>query len=177
MMTDLEFKRQIYESYLHEKVNYCYQCSRCDDNCPVHEVTSAYSPRQLILTSILGVNIVSADNRLAIFGCTVCDTCDEVCPNKIPLTHIFSILKNMAMAQNIGPDSFKGQGKAVHDTGSSVPINPAIIRRRTAMGLPEKYELPVNEVQQVMQATGFEDLLGKLTVEPKKKGGEKEEEA
>jgi len=80
---------------MHTAIRYCYQCSRCDDNCPVHAVTAAYSPRQLILTSLLGVNIISAENRLAIYGCTVCDTCDEVCPNKIPLTHIFSVLKNI----------------------------------------------------------------------------------
>ncbi|MEX2681948.1 MAG: 4Fe-4S dicluster domain-containing protein [Candidatus Sigynarchaeota archaeon] len=168
MMSDLEFKRQIYESYMHSAIRYCYQCSRCDENCPVHAVTAAYSPRQNILRSLLGINFISADDRLAIYGCTVCDTCDEVCPNKIPLTHIFAVLKNMAAAKNISPDSFKGQGKAVHDNGTAIPISPPIARRRAAMGLPEKYDLPVSEVQAVMKAVGFEDKLAKLTIEPKK---------
>jgi heterodisulfide reductase subunit C len=169
---DLEFRRQIFETYIHEKVGYCYQCDRCTTNCPVHAETPAYNPRQNILLAINGINPVSADNRLAIFGCTVCDTCDEVCPNDIPLTHIFSVLKNMAISKNIGPDGFKGQGKAVQDTGTSVPIGPAIVRRRTAMGLPDTYKLPIDEVKAVMKATGFDTLLGKLTVEPKKKAEE-----
>ncbi len=169
MISDLEFKKQIYESYMHSAIRYCYQCARCDDNCPVHAVTAAYSPRQNILTSLLGINIVSPESRLAIFGCTVCDTCDEVCPNRIPLTHIFSVLKNMAAAKNIAPDSFKGQGKAVHDTGTAIPISPPIARRRAAMGLPDKYDLPVAEVQAIMKATGFEDKLAKISIEVKKK--------
>nr|MDO8111102.1 4Fe-4S dicluster domain-containing protein [Candidatus Sigynarchaeota archaeon] len=169
MIVDPEFKRQIYETLLHEKVNYCYQCDRCSFNCPVHAETPAYDPRQNILLAITGINPVSAENRLAIFGCTVCDTCDEVCPNDIPLTHIFSILKNMAAAKNICPDSFKGQGKAVFDNGTAIPMNPAISRRRTAMGLPEKYTLPVDEVKAVMKATGFDKLLSQLTIEAKKK--------
>jgi len=37
------------------------------------------------------------------------------------------------------------------------------------MGLPEKYDLPVNEVQAVMKAVGFEDKLARLTIEAKKK--------
>lgn len=165
MMINPEFRKQVYDTYLHEKVGYCYQCNRCTENCPVHRETSAYDPRQLILTSLMGIDIVSPDNRLAIYGCTMCDTCDEVCPNDIPLTHIFSVLKNMAARRGVTPDSFKGQGKVMFETGTSVPIGPAIVRRRAGMGLPEKFDLPVAEVQAIMKATGFEALVTALNKE------------
>jgi heterodisulfide reductase subunit C len=113
----------------------------------------------------MGIDIISPDNRLAIYGCTMCDTCDEVCPNDIPLTHIFSVLKNMAARQGITPDSFKGQAKAMMENGTSVPIGPAIVRRRAGMGLPEKYDLPVAEVQAIMKETGFQALVSKLNPE------------
>jgi heterodisulfide reductase subunit C len=175
IMTDNEFKRLVWATNFHESVNYCMQCNRCTENCPVHEQTDAYNPRQNILNAFLGVNNITEDNRLGIYGCTMCDTCDEVCPVKIPLTHIFQLFKNLAAARNISPDSFKGEGKAVHDAGASIPISPPIARKRGQMGLPEGYTLPVEEVQAIMQATGFETMLGNLTIEPKKKGAGEEE--
>ncbi|MHA1683361.1 MAG: 4Fe-4S dicluster domain-containing protein [Promethearchaeota archaeon] len=166
MMSNPEFRKQVFDVYLHHKLGYCYQCNRCTENCPVaKETDGAYNPRQLILTSLMGINIVSAENRLALYGCTMCDTCDELCPNDIPLTHIFSVLKNIAASKGIVPDSFKGQGKAMYEFGTSVPIGDAIVRRRTSMGLPEKYELPVEELQKIMNKTGFGSLVKKLNPE------------
>ncbi|HME56430.1 MAG TPA: 4Fe-4S dicluster domain-containing protein [Candidatus Lokiarchaeia archaeon] len=172
-MSDREFQRQIYEAFLHDRINYCYQCNRCDDNCPVHAETRDFSPRQLILTAtIVGMNIISEENRLKFFGCTDCDTCDEVCPVHIPITHVIHVHKNLATAQDICPDSFKGEGKSIHDTGTSVPISPAMTRRRLALGLPEKYDLPINEVKAITQATGFESLLSKIACNTKNKGAD-----
>ncbi|MHA1791942.1 MAG: 4Fe-4S dicluster domain-containing protein [Promethearchaeota archaeon] len=163
MMVNPEFRKQIFDSYLHEKLGYCYQCNRCTEHCPVAaETDNEYNPRQLILTSLLGINIVAPENELSIFGCTMCDTCDEVCPNDIPLTHIFSVIKNIAAVQGIMPDNFRGQGKALYEFGTSVPVGPAIARRRIQMGLPEKYDLPVEELKTILKETGFEDLIKKL---------------
>ncbi|MHA1370683.1 MAG: 4Fe-4S dicluster domain-containing protein [Promethearchaeota archaeon] len=165
---DFEFKKLIYDVMLHEKIDYCYQCNRCTENCPVaKETDNQYNPRQLILGAITGLKnmLISADNPLALYGCTLCDTCDEVCPNDIPLTEIFGVLKNLAARQGITNEGFKGQGKAMYEFATSVPIGPAIARRRVQMGLPEKYELPVDEVKALLAETGFADLIKKLNPE------------
>ncbi len=163
MMIHPEFRKIVYDTYLHEKLGYCYQCNRCTENCPVHKEVASYDPRQLILMSLMGIDIVNEANRKMVFLCTMCDTCDEVCPNDIPLTHIFSVLKNMAAQRGISP--FGGQGKAMIENGTSVPIGPAIVRRRTAMGLPEKYDLPVDEVKAIAEATGLAGIVKKLNPE------------
>lgn len=166
MMANPELRKLVFDAYLHEKLGYCYQCNRCTENCPVaKETDNKYNPRQLILTSLMGINIVSADNTLALYGCTMCDTCDEVCPNDIPLTHIFSVLKNEAAIKGIAPDNFKGQAKALHEFGTSVPIMAGIARRRTGLELPENYDMPVDEVKAIMDKTGFSSLVKKLNPE------------
>jgi heterodisulfide reductase subunit C len=95
----------------------------------------------------------------------MCDTCDEKCPNDIPLTHIFSVLKNISATLGVTTEGFKGQGKALHDFATSVPIGDAMIRRREGLGLSAKYDLPVAELQQLMDATGFSSLIKKLNPE------------
>ncbi|MFX0100937.1 MAG: 4Fe-4S dicluster domain-containing protein [Candidatus Hodarchaeota archaeon] len=163
---DEEFKKSVFETYLSDKLSYCLQCNVCTENCPVSQVNSEYDPRQLILESLMGLKskILKAGPK-ALYLCTMCDTCDEKCPNDIPLTHIFSVLKNHSAKLGITADGIKGQGKTLHDFATSVPIGDAIARRRIGFGLPEKYDLPVEELQQLMEITGFSALIKKLNPE------------
>ena len=102
MSIDFEFRKLVMDHHIgSDLIKYCYQCSRCADNCPVTRVsfdfygTSGYNPRSNILNALLGYKdaIFDAD-PLVIWGCTVCDTCDEVCPQNIELTEIFTFLKD-----------------------------------------------------------------------------------
>ncbi|MFX0099330.1 MAG: 4Fe-4S dicluster domain-containing protein [Candidatus Hodarchaeota archaeon] len=163
---DVEFKKLIYDTYLAHKLSYCLQCNVCTEHCPASQVNPEYDPRQLILGSLMGLkNLLVAAGPVALYSCMVCETCDEKCPNEIPLTHIFSVLKNISATLGVTPDAYKGQAKTLHEFASSVPILDAMIRRRTGLGLPEKYDLPVDELQQIMDATGFSSLVKKLNPE------------
>jgi len=106
MEDSLEFNKLITEFHIEpEVIKYCYQCSKCSDNCPVTAVTSdqytdtGYNPRGNILMTLLGRkdSLLEGDD-LKIWGCTVCVTCDEVCPQKIELTEVFTFLKNQSIA-------------------------------------------------------------------------------
>ncbi len=147
-------------------IKYCYQCSRCADNCPVTKVTTdfygttGYNPRGNILQALLGYKdmIFSADD-LVIWGCTVCDTCDEVCPQNIELTEIFTLLKNMSIEQGRGPEFIYSQAKAIFENAKAIPSQPAIERRREQLGLPAVAAPDVNELQTLLKNIGADKKL------------------
>jgi heterodisulfide reductase subunit C len=167
MSIDFEFRKEVMDFHVgSDLIKYCYQCSRCADNCPVTRVsedfygTTGYNPRSNILNSLLGYKdaIFSAD-PLVIWGCTVCDTCDTVCPQKIELTEIFTYLKNKSVAQGKGPDNIYAQAKAIFDSAKAIPSQPAIERRREQLGLPMVVTPDISELQTLMKNIGADKKL------------------
>ena len=167
MVIDFEFRKLVMDHHISsDLIKYCYQCSRCTDNCPVSAVsidfytTEGYNPLSNILNALLGYKdaIFSAD-PLVIWGCTVCDTCDEVCPQNIELTEIFSFLKNESTAQGKAPEFIYTQAKAIFDNAKAIPSQPAIERRRQQMGLPAVAAPDVNELQILIKKIGADKKL------------------
>jgi heterodisulfide reductase subunit C len=166
MTVDFEFRKQIMDFHVHDVIKYCYQCSRCTDNCPVSKVTidfygtTGYNPRANILNALLGYKdaIFNAD-PLTIWGCTVCDTSDEVCPQHIELTEIFTFLKNESTKAGKAPDFLYGQAKAIFDNAKAIPSQPAIERRREQLGLPAVAAPKVDEVQALLKGVGADKKL------------------
>lgn len=167
MTIDFEFRKQVMDYHIEtDLIKYCYQCSRCTDRCPVSAVsmdfygTEGYNPRANILNALLGYKdaIFGAD-PLTIWGCTVCDTCDEVCPQNIELTEIFTFLKNQSTADGNAPDSIYGQAKAIFDSAKAIPMQSAIERRRQQLGLPEIMTPDVSELQTLLKNIGADKKL------------------
>ena len=167
MSIDFEFRKQVMDYHIgSDLIKYCYQCSRCADNCPVTRVsfdfygTSGYNPRSNILNALLGYKdaIFDAD-PLVIWGCTVCDTCDEVCPQNIELTEIFTFLKNESVKKGNAPEYLIGQAKAIFESAKAIPSQPAIERRREQLGLPSIVAPNVDEVQTLFKNLGSEKYL------------------
>ena len=166
MSIDFEFRKQVMDFHVHDVIKYCYQCSRCTDNCPVSAVsmdfytTTGYNPRSNILNALLGYKgaIFDAD-PLTIWGCTVCDTCDEVCPQHIELTEIFTFLKNESTRKGKAPDSIYGQAKAIFENAKAIPSQPAIERRREQLGLAAVVGPNLEEVQTLLRGIGADKKL------------------
>ncbi|HUW91128.1 MAG TPA: 4Fe-4S dicluster domain-containing protein [Candidatus Nanopelagicaceae bacterium] len=167
MTVDFEFRKQVMDYHIgSDLIKYCYQCSRCADNCPITKVTTdfytttGYNPRSNILNALLGYkDAIFAADALTIWGCTVCDTCDEVCPQNIELTEIFTLLKNQSVANGNAPDFIYSQAKAIFDSAKAIPTQPAIERRREQLGLPPVAEPDVSELQTLLKNIGADKKL------------------
>ena len=161
---DFDFRNQILGNEIGNTLAYCYQCATCSGACPVAQVTEGrYNPRRLILDALLGLKekIFGPENSFNIWGCTVCDTCDEVCPQKVELTEIFTILKNMSVVRGEAPTHYTGQASAVLEFGKAIPSQPAIERRRTQLGLPAIMAPDIDEVRKILEATKLPEKLPK----------------
>lgn len=167
MTIDFEFRKQVMDYHIgSDLIKYCYQCSRCSDNCPITNVTTdfytttGYNPRANILKSLLGYkDMIFSEDPLAIWGCTVCDTCDEVCPQNIELTEIFTFLKNESTKQGNAPEFIYLQARAIFDSAKAIPSQPAIERRREQLGLPAVAAPDVSELQTLLKNIGADKKL------------------
>jgi len=139
----------------------CLQCGVCTSECPVSKVTMGkYNPRRNILATLLGYkDLLLNRDDLAIWGCTDCHTCDEVCPHDIELTSLFASLKNQSIALGKGPDYIVEQAKVIFDNAKAIPSQPAIERRREELGLPAVLEPDISEVQTLLTNLGIKDKI------------------
>ncbi|MHA1271485.1 MAG: 4Fe-4S dicluster domain-containing protein [Candidatus Helarchaeota archaeon] len=164
MAMDVEFRRIILGKYMDSTLHYCLQCSRCNDVCPVNEVSDgAYNPRSVILSSYLGLksNLLGTPKNIAVWGCQVCDTCDLICPQDIELTEIFYIVKNLSVQAGEAPEYYIVQAKTVMENGKAIPLQPAIDRRRKSMGLPDVPTGFESDVKTILKETKLEEKLSK----------------
>ncbi|MFX1235322.1 MAG: 4Fe-4S dicluster domain-containing protein [Promethearchaeota archaeon] len=169
MTINFEFRKQVMDYHIgSDLIKYCYQCSRCADNCPVTKVTTdfysttGYNPRSNILNALLGYkDVIFSADPLTIWGCTVCDTCDEVCPQKIELTEIFTFLKNESVEQGKAPEHIYAQAQTIFENAKAIPPQPAIERRREQLGLPTIITPDINELQTLLRNIGADKKLTK----------------
>ena len=161
---DFNFRNQILGNDIGSTLAYCYQCATCSGACPVAQVTEGkYNPRRLILDALLGLKdkIFGLENIFNIWGCTVCDTCDEVCPQKVELTEIFTILKNISIERGEAPDYYTTQASTILENAKAIPMQPAIERRREQLGLPKVMEPDIAEVKKLLTSTKLPEKLPK----------------
>lgn len=91
----------------------CTECGRCEAVCPAHAAGKPLSPKRVILdlrdairadraaAGPLAGGVVSAE---ALWACTTCRACEEVCP--VGIEHVPTILglrQNLAMEQVVVP--------------------------------------------------------------------------
>jgi heterodisulfide reductase subunit C len=93
----------------------------------------------------------------------VCDTCDEVCPQNIELTEIFTLLKNQSVANGNAPEFIYSQARAIFEGGKAIPISHTgkdpIARRREQLGLPPVADPDVYEFQTLLKNLGVDKKL------------------
>ncbi|TFF90962.1 MAG: 4Fe-4S dicluster domain-containing protein [Promethearchaeota archaeon] len=144
-------------------LSYCYQCSTCSGGCPVALLTQgSYNPRKIIEEAILGLEEKLVEKQEPnSWLCSTCQKCVELCPQKVELTEIFTLIKNKCFKAGKVPEAFMLQGQAVMDNGVAIPYGKAIITRREKLGLPNIKISPINEIKTILEATGFDKHIVK----------------
>ena len=179
---NFEFRNQILGTHNGNTLSYCYQCGTCSGGCPSAQVTDGvYNPRKIIIESLLGLQNKLIEKKAPdIWLCATCQKCVEQCPQDVELTEIFTLLKNISTAKNLAPKAFYAQGRTIQSEGKAIPLQAAIARRRTQLGIPEAVKPAVAEIQIIMKTTGLAQKLAAAPKEeatPKEKSTAKEEAA
>ncbi|MFX0135135.1 MAG: 4Fe-4S dicluster domain-containing protein [Candidatus Hodarchaeota archaeon] len=171
-MQDPVFRRKVLDVVTTTQLKMCVQCSRCVDNCPVaNEVgDDIYNPRKLIMESFLGIKdsifgspapAEGLPENFNLWGCSLCDKCNEQCPNSIPLTEVFYILKNISTELGQAPEFYMKQVRTIFENGKCIPIMDAIKKIRLNMGLTENLPEPdLSEIQKLLEKTGLKKVIG-----------------
>jgi heterodisulfide reductase subunit C len=153
---NFEFRNKVIK--YNASLSYCYQCSTCSGGCPVALITNgSYNPRKIIEEAILGLQerlIIKQDPNPWL--CSTCQKCVELCPQKVELTEIFTLIKNKCFEESKIPDAFLAQGQAVLENGVAIPYSKAIISRREKLGLPNINTANIDEIKQILKETNFE---------------------
>jgi len=134
----------------------CFQCGVCTEACPVAQVSEGrFNPRRLILEVLLGLNekIFGPENVFTIWACTFCEICNELCPQKVKLTDIFTTLKNMSAERGEAPDYYTRKVLALLEHGKAIPKQPAIERRRQELKLPSIMDPNLDEIQKLLKSS------------------------
>jgi Fe-S oxidoreductase/nitrate reductase gamma subunit len=88
----------------------CTQCKRCQDRCPAHNTDKPLSPMKII--NQLGevafenpeANLIEACDKDAIWSCTTCLACQDICPASIEhVNKIVDMRRNMVLMEGEFP--------------------------------------------------------------------------
>jgi len=153
---NFEFRNEVLKH--NASLSYCYQCSTCSGGCPVAVLTNGkYNPRKIIEEAILGLKDKLVEKQEPnIWLCSTCHRCTELCPQKVELTEIFILIKNLCFKRGKVPDGFFAQGQAVLENGVAIPYSKAILTRRDKLGLPTIKTAPIDEIKKILIETNFE---------------------
>ena len=142
----------------------CYQCGTCSGACPSGRRTP-YMIRRLIRKALTGMK-EDLINDEAIWMCTTCYECQERCPRDIKIVEIVKAIRNVAAHAGNMAKAHKMTGVYVAKTGHAVPINDDVKALRKEIGLDElpatthSHPEALEEVQTLIKATGFDELIG-----------------
>jgi ferredoxin len=88
----------------------CTQCKRCQDRCPAHMTKKPLSPMQLV--NRIGTvafhspeaNLIEACDKDAIWSCTTCRACQEICPAGIEhVNKVVDIRRHQVLMEGVFP--------------------------------------------------------------------------
>ena len=156
---NFDFRKEVINH--NASLSYCYQCSTCSGGCPVALLTNGkYNPRKIIEEAILGLQdklVESQDPNPWL--CSTCQKCVELCPQKVELTEIFTLIKNKCFEKGKIPEAFVAQGQAVLENGVAIPYSKAILTRREKLKLPQIKTASLEEIKSLLKETSFEKNL------------------
>ncbi len=137
----------------------CYQCARCTGSCPAAIAVEGFNPRNLLLTCLrLGVEAAISDETL--WCCTTCHVCEDRCPQIIDITGLITTLMNEAAKKGYIPEKVKASTEMILHTGRVLLVSKRVAQMREKLGLGPLPEMPVDEVEGILEKTGLAEIMG-----------------
>ncbi len=137
----------------------CYQCARCTGSCPAAFAVEGFNPRNLLLTCLrLGLEAAISDEML--WCCTTCHVCEDRCPQIIDITNLITSLMNEAAKKGYIPEKVKASTEMILHTGRVLLVSKRVAQMRTKLGLNPLPEMPMDEVEDILEKTGLSELMG-----------------
>ena len=161
VLVNFDFRNEIIKHQA--SLTYCYQCSTCSGGCPVALLTKGkYNPRKIIELALLGLEerLINGEAS-SVWLCSTCQKCVELCPQKVELTEIFTLVKNLNFEEGKAPKNFIAQGQSIVENGIAIPYSRAILSRREKLNLPEVKNAAVEELEPIFEATNFKSNISK----------------
>jgi heterodisulfide reductase subunit C len=148
------------KSHFDEQLLYeCYECARCTGSCPAALAVEGFNPRNYLLTCLrMGLDAVVSDEKL--WCCTTCHVCEDRCPQMLDVTDLLMSLMNEAARRGFIPDKVRAGSQMVLHTGRVVLVSKRASEMREKLGLGPLPEIPVEEVEGILEKTGLAGLLG-----------------
>ncbi len=119
----------------------CIQCGTCTSGCPV--TSYGLNIRKINKSIILGMD-KNHIYKTAIWYCTNCEKCGEICPKKLKSSNLITYLRRIQIKERKIPDSFKEMLNNLKKYGRILKIDEASIMKREKLNLPE-IEIKINE--------------------------------
>ena len=148
---DFEFRERLNNIVGGNHHNYCYQCGACVAVCPAARFSDDFNPRDIMLKTLLGKKEELIGTDSIIWKCTNCYSCYERCPQDVRPVEVIIALKNICREDGVLPPNVDKYSETIIKTGRSVVITSTVHRRRKELGLPELKDLPVDELQKIIE--------------------------
>jgi glycolate oxidase iron-sulfur subunit len=139
------------EELLLSQIGRCLNCGICLSSCPVLEATSfdVFPGPRGIATTVSRVNPDFWDIQDLVYTCTECGSCQEICPEKVPVPQAVSSLRDkiFRLRPDQIPSGHKEILKNLSQHGTSLPPEDEGLRSDLAesamkdLGLPYKKDV------------------------------------
>jgi heterodisulfide reductase subunit C len=87
----------------------CYSCGACNNDCPVAKFLPQQFDPQDIIGQILDGRISELIKDSSIWLCLDCYVCYELCPMKVGLVEVFTVLRNLAKKNGYVTEGFRNE--------------------------------------------------------------------
>jgi|GEM_PF-1075376 heterodisulfide reductase subunit C len=137
----------------------CFQCSVCSLLCVVQHM-EGYDHRNTFLYDLLQDPRPYA-NR-ALWACSGCHKCEEVCPQDIRPAHLIADLQERSFEEGYAPAYVWNLTEMVLLTGMAFPVTAKTLKERKKLGMGPPPSPPVEEIQRIAQRTGLQEKMERL---------------
>lgn len=163
LMEDIDhtFRELITTTFGGERIMSCFSCGTCVGTCPVAAVFPDYSPRQIIIESLLGQkNVLLSSSDSPIWFCASCFACEEKCPQGVQITDVILAIRNIAVnVAGYVPSEILEQCEVLCDHGTVSPLTKSLLKKRLKLGLPDMNPLGAEDLRKIFKKTGFREKI------------------